>query len=67
MTKEVMGLVTEPFFTTRLEEGGTGLGLSISSTILKEHEGTLEFQSEPASGTTVTIKLQAAHECNKQC
>ncbi|HEY3307662.1 MAG TPA: PAS domain S-box protein, partial [Desulfuromonadaceae bacterium] len=60
MTKEIMKRITEPFFSTRLEEGGTGLGLSISATILKDHDGTLEFESTPDFGTTATIKLQAA-------
>jgi signal transduction histidine kinase len=62
MTKEIMGRITEPFFSTKLEEGGTGLGLSISTALLKEHDGTLEFESRPDFGTTATIKLRASQE-----
>ncbi len=49
--------LTDPFFTTRRESGGTGLGLSVSATIVKEHNGLLEFESTPGSGTTVTLTL----------
>lgn len=58
MPKEVMERITEPFFTTK--SGGTGLGLSISYSIIKEHKGSLEFDSEPGRGTTVTLRLPAA-------
>lgn len=57
MTKDVIDRATEPFFTTRLDRGGTGLGLSISYSIIKEHGGSLEFESEPGRGTTVSLEL----------
>lgn len=57
MTEDVMERLTEPFFSTKLETGGTGLGLSISSSIIREHGGTMEFESNPGRGTTVTVKL----------
>ena len=60
MTPEVMERIMEPFFTTRLQEGGTGLGLSISYSIIKDHRGSLKFDSVPGHGTTVTVTLPAA-------
>jgi hypothetical protein len=52
-----LGRLTEPFFTTRFDQGGTGLGLSITRSIIERHGGSLRFESELNKGTTVTIKL----------
>jgi polar amino acid transport system substrate-binding protein len=61
---EHLSRLTDPFFTTKQDQGGTGLGLSVSAGIVKEHGGTLSFQSSPGSGTTVTLTLPAYHEEN---
>jgi PAS domain S-box-containing protein len=51
--------VLEPFFTTKLDSGGTGLGLSISHSIVREHGGTLEFESEADKGTVFVVRIPA--------
>lgn len=60
MNRAVLERITEPFYSTRLDEGGTGLGLSISASIIKEHGGTLDFASSPGVGTAATITLRVA-------
>lgn len=57
MTRDVLERISEPFFTTRFDSGGTGLGVSISLSIIKEHNGTLTYDSEPGSGTIATVRL----------
>ncbi len=56
---EHLARLTDPFFTTKREEGGCGLGLSISAGIMKQHGGALNFESRPGFGTTVTMELPA--------
>ena len=59
MPEEIQERILEPFFTTKQDQGGTGLGLSICYSIVNEHKGTLEFESEPEQGTTALVKLPA--------
>lgn len=62
MPKEVRERVFEPFFSTKLDRGGSGLGLAISNFIIKEHKGSMEFESDVGRGTTAIVMLPALHE-----
>lgn len=58
--KENMHRLFEPFFTTRPTGEGTGLGLSIAYNIIKQHNGTIEAESQINAGATFKISLPCA-------
>jgi two-component system, NtrC family, sensor kinase len=49
--------IFDPFFTTKPIGKGTGLGLSISYAFVKDHDGTIDFESSPGQGTRFTVYL----------
>jgi PAS domain S-box-containing protein len=65
MNEEVLAKLFHPFFTTKAVGEGTGLGLGLSRSIVLEHGGTIEAESQLGQGATFTITLPIAHLAEK--
>ena len=59
--------VTEPFYrgdhARSVHEGGAGLGLTIARAAMEEHRGSLDIESSPGKGTTITLQLRPPDPC----
>ncbi|GGE82253.1 cache domain-containing protein [Stappia taiwanensis] len=55
----VAARIFDPFYTTKSREG-TGLGLSITRTLVTRHGGTIDFQTDPDTGTQFRVWLPQA-------
>jgi signal transduction histidine kinase len=54
---EIMSEIFDPFFTTKAVGIGTGLGLSVSKSIIEQHGGVIEVESEVGVGTAFRVRL----------
>jgi two-component system NtrC family sensor kinase len=57
ISKENMGKIFEPFFSTKPVGKGTGLGLAVSHGIIQEHKGKIFVKSEPGHGAGFFVRL----------
>ncbi|MDX2473349.1 MAG: MASE1 domain-containing protein [Candidatus Krumholzibacteria bacterium] len=57
ISKEVMGFVFDPFFTTMPPDKGTGMGLSVVLGVVRSAAGTICITSEPDEGTRIDVYL----------
>lgn len=61
MTPEVMRRAMDPFFTTKKRGLGTGLGLSLVRSVAQSTGGSVQMDSKPGKGTSVTLTLPVDH------
>lgn len=59
-------MALDPFFTTKGAGKGTGLGLPLCFTVVSEHGGTLEIDSEVGKGTRIIVKLPIDEQFTEQ-
>ncbi|MEM6884592.1 MAG: PAS domain S-box protein [Verrucomicrobiota bacterium] len=59
ISEELKEQIFEPFFSTKTKSGGTGLGLSTSLSIVQNHGGFIDLDSEIEKGTTFRVFMPA--------
>lgn len=57
MPASILQRISEPFFTTKQPGKGMGLGVFLCKNVLQRLDGSLDFQSQPGAGTSVTVRL----------
>ncbi|MDW7693502.1 transporter substrate-binding domain-containing protein [Flammeovirgaceae bacterium SG7u.111] len=65
MSEEIKRKMFDPFFTTKEVGVGVGLGLSICLGIIKDHDGSIEVESEEGKGTLFIISLPIEHKSSE--
>jgi signal transduction histidine kinase/CheY-like chemotaxis protein len=61
MDAATKGRIFEPFFTTKGVDKGTGLGLSVVFSVVENHNGIMDVESEVGEGTTMHVFLPASN------
>ena len=62
MSKDVLGHIFEPFYTTKAPGKGTGLGLATCYGIVKQNNGHISVESKPGQGTEFQVFLPVASQ-----
>lgn len=62
ISEDTIPFVFEPFFSTKPAGKGTGLGLSVAKSVINEHGGNINIESQQGSGTVVSISFPVFNE-----
>ena len=59
---KIMGLIFDPYFTTKDVDKGLGMGLAVVYGIVKKHNGAIRVNSKVDKGTTVEVLFPVTKE-----
>jgi len=57
ISPEISDKIFLPFITDKQSEGGTGLGLSVTYSLVKAHDGKIDFETSRDRGTSFNVYL----------
>jgi two-component system, cell cycle sensor histidine kinase and response regulator CckA len=63
---ELREKIFEPFFTTKSSDKGTGLGLAMVHSIVEQHHGWIELESNLGFGTQFHVQLPLFDRCGDE-
>ena len=59
---KIIGLIFDPYFTTKDVDKGLGMGLAVVYGIVKKHDGAIRVNSKVGKGTTVEVLFPITKE-----